>query len=190
MENKRQVLFIHGGGDDGYQSDASLAGLLRETLGEKYSLAYPEIVSDTNAPDFGWPLRIEKEINALPDVEVLVAHSLGASMLLKYLSENRVSGKLRGVFLIAAPFWSGEEDWKQGLKLSRDFSQQLPTQFPYFFYHSLDDTEVPVAHLTQYQKSVNAATFRKLETGGHQLSNQIHLVARDIENRYLHPAKS
>ncbi len=40
----------------------------------------------------------------------MAGHSFGASMLLKFLSENKVKQKVDGIFLIAAPFWDGDED--------------------------------------------------------------------------------
>src|SRR5688572_16157827 len=116
MDMSKQVLFIQGGGDGGYDADAKLVESLQTALGEDYQIIYPQMQTDDGAPDFGWPKQIGEEFDKLGDDVILVAHSLGASFLLKYLSENKISKKAAGVFLISTPFWSGKEEWVQGLK--------------------------------------------------------------------------
>lgn len=177
---KKEVLFIHGGGDDGYGADAILAASLQEALGQDYQVIYPKVQDDETAPDFGWGKLIREEIEKISDNAIWVGHSLGASMWLKYLSENTVSKKAAGIFLIAPPFWSGTESWKQGLILQKDFAENLPTNSPVFFYHCKDDDVVPLSHIATYKEKLPGATFRDIETGGHQLNNDLSLVAKDI----------
>lgn len=176
------MLFIQGGGNGGYEADAELVSSLHKALGKDYDISYPKMQTDEAAPDFGWLRQIGKEIGKLGGDAVLVAHSLGASLLLKYLAENRISKEIAGVFLLATPFWSGPEDWKQGLKLRDDFAGHLPKNCRIFFYHCRDDEEVPFDNLTAYEHEIPVATFRELESGGHQLGNNVKLVANDIAN--------
>ena len=110
-----------------------------------------------------------------------MAHSLGASLLLKYLSEKKFSKKVAGIFLISTPFWSGKESWVQGLKLQENFTERLPKNSRIFFYHCRDDEEIPFDHLASYRHKLPAATFREIESGGHQLGNDLNLVATDIK---------
>ncbi|MGN6569094.1 MAG: alpha/beta fold hydrolase, partial [Flavipsychrobacter sp.] len=135
----KQILFIHGGGKNGYEVDAKMAASLQEALGKDYQLIRPQMQTDESTPDFGWLKQIGEQINKLPNDAILVAHSLGASFLLKYLSENKIPKTIAGIFLIATPFWSGREDWVQGLKLQQDFAENLPTNSLIFFYHACDD---------------------------------------------------
>ena len=179
---KKQVLFIQGGGDDGYNADAKMMESLQESLGKDYQVIYPQMPSDKAAPDFGWQNQIAKEIEKIKDPVIVVAHSLGASLLLKYLSENKSAKKLAGIFLIATPFWSGKEDWIQGLKLKNDFAENLIQITRIFFYHCRDDGEVPFDHLATYRQKLPRAIFREIESGGHQLNNDLSLVAKDILN--------
>ncbi|MDB5148236.1 MAG: hypothetical protein JWQ57_2256 [Mucilaginibacter sp.] len=156
--------------------------LCKKTLGKDYEIIYPRLQSDDNTLDFGWLKQIEKEIDKLSDGVILVAHSLGASMLLKYLSENEVSKKVSGIFLLATPFWSGKEDWVQGLKLREDFAESLPKDSRIFFYHCRDDEGVPFDHLASYRNKLPPATFREIGRGGHQFGNDLNLVATDIKD--------
>src|SRR5687767_10441954 len=98
---KDEVLFIHGGGENGYEADAPLAASLQQRLGTNYHVRYPKMPDDESLPDFGWVEEIQREIAAAGREVFLVGHSLGASMLLKCLSENRISSRIRGIFLLA-----------------------------------------------------------------------------------------
>lgn len=178
----KQILFIQGGGNGGYEADAKLVTSLQKVLGEQYDINYPEIKSDETAPDFGWAQQIGEKISAIQNSVVLVGHSFGASIILKYLSENSVNKKIEGIFLIATPFWNGNKDWEIGLKLQENFSQKLPNEVPIFFYHCRDDEEVPFSHLSYYKQEIAQATFREIETGGHQFNNDPTLVAEDIKS--------
>lgn len=179
---RKQILFIQGGGDGGYEADAKLVASLQNALGEDYQIIYPQMQTDDTAPDFGWLKQIGEEIAKLRDDVILVAHSLGASLLLKYLSENKISKRAAGVFLISTPFWSGKEEWVQGLKLQEDFAEHLPKNSRIFFYHCQDDEEVPFDHLASYRHLLPVASFREIESGGHQLDNNLNLVAKDIKD--------
>ena len=175
------MLFIQGGGNGGYEADAKLVELLQIALGKDYEISYPRMQTDDAVPDFGWLKQIGNEIGKLRDDFILVGHSLGASLLLKYLSENKISKKPAGIFLISTVFWSGKEKWVQGLKLQEDFAESLPKNSRIFFYHCRDDEEIPFDHLVSYRHKIPAAIFREIESGGHQLGNNLNLVAKDIK---------
>lgn len=177
----KQVLFIQGGGDGGYEADKALADSLKEHLGKRYHVNYPEIEPDETLPDFDWTKQVGEHIHKMKHDFILVGHSFGASMILKYLSENRVSKRINGIFLLATPFWRGNEEWQKGLKLRDDFADKLPVDIPIFLYHCRDDEEVPFSHIRLYKRKLSMATFRELKSGGHQFSNDLTLIARDIK---------
>jgi len=177
----QHVLFIQGGGGkEDYEADAKLVTSLREALGKPYTVHYPQFANESS-PDFGRVKQIGKEISLIHGEVILGGHSLGASMLLKYFSENEVKKKIGGIFLISTPFWSGDEDWKQGLKLRENFPDTLPKNVPIFLYHCRDDEEVPFEHLSVYAQKLPQATVREIASGGHQLNNNLSLVANDIK---------
>ena len=178
----REVLFVHGGGDNGYEADAPLAASLAQHLGAAYNVRYPRMPEDTASPDFGWGKKIADEIGGVRGDVTLVGHSLGASMLLKCVSDGTVTAPIRGLFLLATPFWSGDEEWKSGLKLRDDFADAMPRHVPIFFYQSEDDQEVDMSHLAIYEAKLPWAVVRKSATGGHQFNNDLAPVARDIRS--------
>ena len=147
---KTHILFLHGGGGKGdHKVDAKLVNDLQEAIGELYTVHYP-LLENRPSPDFGRLKQIEKAISEIDTGLILVGHSLGASMVLKFLSERKNQFRIKGIFLLATPFWSGNEDWVQGLKLKSNFEDELPKDVPIFFYHCLDDEEIPFSSLDHY----------------------------------------
>ena len=178
----KQIIFFQGGGSkEDYEADGKLVASLQSNLGSRYSIHYPLLPND-ETPDFGRIKQISHEIAASEDGVILVAHSLGASMLLKCLSETKIKKQIAGVFLLATPFWNGSEDWVKALKLQRDFAKHLDNTIPMYFYHCRDDQEVPFDHLKTYKQHIPWATFREISTGGHQFNNDLTLVAKDIQS--------
>jgi predicted alpha/beta hydrolase family esterase len=178
------VLFIHGAGDGGYEADAMLATSLQNELGTAYKVHFPKMSQDETESFFGsqWPKQIGKEISSMKGEVILVGHSLGASMLMKYLSENKIKKRIAGVFLLATPFWSGDEDWVQPLKLREDFHSNLPKSVPIFFYQCKDDEEIPSSQFNLYKRNLPGGTFREIKSGGHQFNNDLSIVATDIKS--------
>jgi predicted alpha/beta hydrolase family esterase len=177
---KRRVLFIHGGGEKVREADKKLAASLRDALGTLYDVRYPEMPAADRPWYETWKGQIAKVLAALDEKVILVGHSLGASVLLKYLSEEEVEKPVAGLFLVAAPYW-GAEDWEvEEYELREDFASTLPGRLPMFFYHSRDDKVVPFGHLALYQAKLPKATVRELDGRGHQFGDDLSEVARDI----------
>lgn len=180
----KYVLFIQGGGNGGYEADAKLVASLRKELGTAYKVHYPKMLLDETMQDFSqqWLKQIGKEISSVAGKIILAGHSLGASMLLKYFSENKVKKNIAGIFLAAPAFWSGNEDWVQPLKLQENFADKLPKDIPIFFYQCKDDEVVPFDHFSIYKQNLPWATFREIPKGGHQLNNNLSIIAKDIKS--------
>lgn len=179
---KKRVLFIHGGGEGAYEEDKKMAANLRDVLGAAYEVRHPKM-PDEDRPEYGaWRDQITRELAAPNGEMILVGHSLGASILLKYLSEQKVEKPIAGVLLLAAPYW-GAENWEVGeYALQDNFASKLPDELPMFLYHSRDDEWVPFAHLALYAEKLPRATIREFDGRGHQFDDDLSEVARDIES--------
>ena len=132
---KHVVFFQGGGGQKDHDADAGMVASLISNLGTTYIVHYPVLLNE-KAPDYGRHKQISHEISIKGDGVILAGHSFGASMLLKYFSENRITKKIEGVVLISTPFWSGDEDWVKPFKLHKDVAERLNKKIPLFFYHS------------------------------------------------------
>jgi predicted alpha/beta hydrolase family esterase len=178
---KKHVLFVHGGGQGAYEEDKKLAANLRDVLGAAYDVRYPKMPDEDHPEYEAWKNQIAKELTALDGEVLLVGHSLGGSILLKYLSEETVEKRIAGIFLIASPYWGAEEWQVSEYELQEDFASKLPDELPIFFYHSRDDEVVPFAHLALYKEKLPQATIREFDGRGHQFNNDLPDVAWDIK---------
>lgn len=180
---KRQIIFIQGGGQGAYDADKKLAIHLQDLLGPAFDMLYPRMPNEEE-PDYeAWKDQIAKTHDAAGEV-IFVGHSLGASFLLKYLSEEVLAKPPAGVFLIAPPYW-GAKDWEvDEYALREDFAEKLSKFQRIFFYHSRDDVWVPFAHLEMYKEKLPQAIIREFDGRGHQLNNDMSDVARDIQKEF------
>jgi len=178
---KSTLLFIQGGGKGAYEADKKLSLFLEEKLKDKCLVIHPQI-HDEYSPDYkNYKAVIDGELNKVSSKIILVGHSVGSCFLLKYLSEEKINKDVRGVFLIATPFW-GDGGWQyEGFSLLSDFAFRLPG-IPIYFYHSTNDEIVPFSHLALYEKKLPFAVFRKIEGRGHQFNNDLSEVVQDIQS--------
>ena len=145
---KKEVIFIQGAGEGAYKEDSKLAASLERELGADYRLNYPQMPNE-NVPDYDvwWP-EIRKEITGSNKQIILVGHSIGGYILLKYLCEKNVpDNAIIGICLIAAPYPSGDENWEfEGFALPDNIDTKLPEGSRVFLYQSPDDQIVPFAY--------------------------------------------
>lgn len=179
---KIPLLFIQGGGQDGYHAEQSMVASLRYSLPDQFQVYYPELRTEESQRDFGFCDQIGAELSKIPDPLILVGHSFGASMILKFLTEHHFTSAVTGVFLLATPFWNGKAHWVQGIMLKDGFAAKLDAELPLYFYHCFDDQEVAISHLEDYRKCLPQANFNVKQSGGHQLNNNLSFLAADIKS--------
>jgi predicted alpha/beta hydrolase family esterase len=177
------VLFVHGAGTGAYAADRLLADSLQRCLGADYEVQCPQMPDEDNASYPAWQSEIDARIAALKGSVALVGHSVGASVLLKYLCERQRTRQVTGLFLLAAPYWGASKfwSWDEGA-LPADAAARLAGDWPLIFYQSRDDEVVPFEHLAMYAAKLPRATIREFDGRGHQFGNDLSEVAADIRN--------
>ena len=194
---KKQIVVIHGG-DTFENEEAYLHFLknfeldiewyktnkndwkqwLREKLGEEYEVILPKMPNPTNARFDEWKLWFEKMIPFLHDGVVLVGHSLGASFLAKYLSENTFPKKIKGVFLVSGVF---DTDFDGYSLLTFTLPQKLDMQTENIYvYHSKDDPVVPFSALTHFVEALPSAHSKIFEDRKHMNQENFPELLEDI----------
>ena len=196
----KQIIAIHGG--DAYASyDEYIAGLksveiddptvpqgkgwkslLSETLGSDYHIIHPRMPNSYNAKYLEWKIWFEEYVPYLHDGDILLGHSLGASFLAKYLSEERLPVRIAGTFLVAGPF-SVDEDRQlvefvppPSLKLLEEQGGKV------FLYHSKDDDVVDFGELAKYRAALPTAAVRELDGYGHGFGDSFPELIADIKS--------
>lgn len=178
---RRRVLFVQGGGQGAHEEDARLVANLASELGSDYQILYPVMPGEAS-PDYrAWNRILMEQLAQLGDDIILIGHSVGASMVLWSLAENRPRQKLAGVFLIAPPF-VGEGGWQiEGFTPPKDIGAAVPN-VPIYIYHGREDEIVPYAHVDLYASALSRAFIRRLHGRNHQLNDDLSEVASDIRS--------
>jgi uncharacterized protein len=186
---KQQVIVIHGGEIHKSYKDYSKflknfnfskQGLLREgwvnsldkELGNKYEVFLPNMPTSYNAKYSEWKIWFERLMLICNKEVYLIGNSLGGLFLIKYLSENILNKKIKGLFLIAAPFGDRGRTQKYFLAdftfKTNDFSKLTEQCKNIHFFHSKDDDNVPIMDFEKYKKYFNnLARFYEFKNKGH-----------------------
>lgn len=177
---KKQILFVHSAGPQGMNEGSSnLVAWLKKELGDNYEILYP-IMPQPEDPSYErWKDKLEKVISVLENNFILVGHSLGGSVALKYLSENKIQKKPQGLFLVATPWW-GEQGWGFGLK--KDFTSTLPSLKNIFIYHSVNDDVIPFEHAKIYAEKLSGAVLKTIEGDEHAFDRGLPALVDDLRN--------
>ena len=178
----KEVLFVHSAGPQGHHEGSDyLVRYLIDALGPEYHVSNP-VMPDPENPHYNdWRAKLRKELSSKGDEVILVGHSLGASVLLKYLSEEKVHPGIAGLFLIGAVYW-GKEDWDvKEYVLKSNFTSKLPPIKKIFLYHSRDDEVVPVSHVRYYAGELPNATVREFAHRGHLFGKGLPELIEDIK---------
>lgn len=183
------VVFCHGAW--GYDDDLRLAESLAGHLGDGYEVRFPRLPDDDDAAEERGMRVIADEIARAPEPLVAVGHSAGGYLLLKHLTAHAggYPRRIAAICLIATPFPGADPDWTfDGFDLPDDLARRLPVGVPVLLYASEDDETVPFAHRDRYAAALPGALTRTT-VGGHQLNDDLRVVADDIRRVVESPAR-
>ncbi|WP_181350788.1 alpha/beta hydrolase [Thalassobacillus sp. CUG 92003] len=181
---KKQVLCIHSAGpQEGNQGSSHLIAYLQQLLGTEYSILTPAMPDPENPNYARWKSKLASELAALNGEVILIGHSLGGSVLLKFLSEEACDLVIKGLFLLGSPYWGVDQDWvAEEFELPSDFTSTLPLIRHLFLYHSRDDDVVPLTHMEQYVRKLPHAKTRVFKHQGHLFENGVAELISDIQS--------
>jgi len=151
-------------------------------LGSDFEVFYPEMPNKENARYPEWKIWFEKLVPFLNDEIILVGHSLGGIFLAKYLSENKISKKIKAVFLVAAVF-DGDVIGNQVGTFALPSKLDLQTEKIYL-YQSKDDPAVPFSAMDNYKKLLPFANCRVFTDRGHFRDEKFPEIVEDIQGLY------
>lgn len=180
---KQAVLFAHSGGKQSKPGEGSydLVTYLKKELGKDFDISFP-IIEKPEAPTYAmWKKMFKEHFKKIRTPLILIGHSLGASTLLKYLSEEKPHVSIAGIFLVSTPHW-GEKNWEfDDFKLSRNFASALNNIPKIYLYQSVKDPTVPFEHLKFYKKAFPSATIRALPGTDHVFAKGLPQLVNDIK---------
>ena len=113
--------------------------------------------------------------------DVVVGHSLGGSVFLKWVSERQANLNAKALLCCAAPYW-GTGGWDgDSFALTGDIEAASAGIRQIVFCSAKDDDIVEIDHLNLYAGLLPRSEFVRLETGGHDLdTDEVDRVLRDL----------
>jgi uncharacterized protein len=181
-QQRQQILFAHSAGTQEGPGEGSFdfVSQLKSALAKDYEIHYP-IIDDPEAPTYEmWRTMFDDALRKISKPLILIGHSLGGSMLLKYLSKEQPDTDITALFLVATPAW-GKRDWKVAeFMLRKDFQKSLGNIPRIYLYHCINDEIVPFDHLNFYTKAFPMATVRALDGNDHAFANGLPELVADI----------
>jgi hypothetical protein len=177
----RQLLFVQGGGESAHDAwDSRLVESLQRELGPGYQIHYPRMPDEGDPNYRRWKAALGEEIGKLDDGALLVAHSIGAAILVHSLAEEPPARPPAGIFLVSMPF-IGKGGWlSDEIEPQPDLGARLPARSPIFLYQGGADETVPASHAELNARAIPQAVVRRLPGRDHQLGNDMSEVAADI----------
>lgn len=184
MENKSQVIFIHGG--DAFRDPEKLYAMLRERTFNLYEAKkkWQELLfanlADTHechrlslpnsfwADYEAWKIWFEKMVPYLRDGVVLIGHSLGGSFLFRYLTENKLPVTVGQLHLVA-PVILPAEDCEGFYVNIENWTGFVSVVNAVHLWHSEDDFVVPIIHSETVVNLYPTATL-------HRFTDRFHFI--------------
>jgi uncharacterized protein len=181
---RKQILIIHGAGVQVlHRRNTDWQASLQDALGAKYELLTPQMPSPESPQYAAWKSRLEESLALLNDKAILVGHSLGGSILLKYLPEETCQKSISGLFIVAAPCWGADQDWQSDDFAFRQNFSNLVHIPRIVLYHSRDDEVVPFTNLAIFKEKLPSAIVRPLNGRGHEFNNrEFREIVDDIKS--------
>jgi len=121
---------------------------------------------------YEWKVFFEKVFPYLKEGFYLVWHSLWATFLIKYLSENNFSFGVSKIFLLAPAFSDSLEEkiWNFNFWSLEEYKSKYEKITT--FLHSKDDFVVPFSDFLQFKNIFSKATFIEFEDKNHFLDEK------------------
>ena len=163
------ILFIHSAGPQTPGEGSSrLVAAIRAALPADIAFEAPLMPEPDNPHASRWLPVIARTIAQQTRPFVLAGHSLGASSVLQPLAAPRAPTNLKGVVLLATPFWSPDDLELAEYALPADAAERLAAIGPVTLLLGEDDDVIPRDHLERYRRLLPKADARLLPAVDHE----------------------
>ena len=184
MSTQPEVLFIHGGGDEAFDYDKKIVERLQAALGPDLRVNFPFIEGLETLEWRAIATELGGALSVLPAGSIVVAHSIGASAVLKLIVGGS-DPKLAHLFLLAPPYNGADGEWGESeFSFPADFAQRLPKGLKITLWHSEDDEIIPADNARRYAEKLPTADVHILDGYGHQFSGSLAFLADAIRGAH------
>jgi len=180
---KKEIFFVHSAGPQNEHTGSNnLIKSLSQSLGNGYRLHHPPMPEPENPRYIEWKMTLQSSLPVGGNKVALIGHSLGGSVIVKYLSEGLCQMPLAGLFLVGTPYW-GTRGWAmEEFMFQENFQSKLPHIDKIFIYHSRHDKWVPYSHGQFYVKALEGSLLRSVDGDDHEFNEGLPVLVNDIQD--------
>lgn len=180
---KKEIFFVHSAGpQNDHEGSNNFVLKLAKSLGNDFLLHSPPMPTPENPRYIAWKMALQSSLPVGGNKAALIGHSLGGSVIVKYLSEGLCQLPIAGLFLVGAPYW-GARGWAvDEFMFQRDFQSRLPAIDKIFVYHSRNDRFVPYSHAQLYTKTLPQSAMRTIDGDDHEFRDGLPVLVEDIKH--------
>lgn len=149
---------------------------LQESLGDDFTVVKLKMPCSRNAKYEEWAIWFTKILPYIEKDAVLLGHSLGASFLAKFLSENTLPASFAQLYLVSGCFGCGG-----GFELSEDLGMIEKQVREVYIYHSHDDPVVDFADAMKYKEALPSAELVEFDDRHHFIGEEFPEIVAKIK---------
>jgi uncharacterized protein len=158
-----KFILIHG-----YKSGPKLnfwPWLIDELKKRGHEVVAPQLPDAENPDEQAWTEALLEEVKNVDDETIVIGHSLGGAMALRFLEAVEARSTPKACLLISTP-WMIQSDKFRGFFMSElDFEVLMWKVSRFALLHSKDDDVIPFDHAQKYEKVLHAKLHETEEAG-------------------------
>ena len=158
-----KFILIHG-----YKSGPKLnfwPWLIDELKKRGHEVVAPQLPDAENPDEQAWTEALLEEVKNVDDETIVIGHSLGGAMALRFLEAVEARSTPKACLLISTP-WMILSDKFRGFFMSElDFEVLMWKVSRFALLHSKDDDVIPFDHAQKYEKVLHAKLHETEEAG-------------------------
>ena len=125
----------------------------------------PQLPDAENPDEQAWTEALLEEVKNVDDETIVIGHSLGGAMALRFLEAVEARSTPKACLLISTP-WMIQSDKFRGFFMSElDFEVLMWKVSRFALLHSKDDDVIPFDHAQKYEKVLHAKLHETEEAG-------------------------
>lgn len=181
----KHVLFVHSAGVQQKESGSNplIHYLKRHTANIEWHT--PSFPRDEGQVYSNWMKVLKDTLAHIPDDEelLLIGHSFGGSVVMKYLTENESPNQISKVVLISSPYWGCDAKFDDAQnELTGNAENRISSAIELYHIQSIDDDRVDFSHQACWHNKFPQLRVIKKTDGKHEFHQGIEELVTIIES--------
>lgn len=173
-----RIILIHG-----YKANSTahfFPWFTKQLIDKGHEVIAPDLPNPEQPDPDEWIQVLLDTVGAVDDETIVVGHSLGAAVALRFLEAVEAKSTPKGCVLVSAP-WMINNDMFRGFFLSElDYDVLMWKASRFTVIHSRDDKVIPFDHAEKYARVLHAKLVERQEEG-HFQGEQYPVVLEEIQ---------